>query len=246
MASDTDWCGEATVTQGNLTARPDSGTVPEPFVGRDGFAILALSGVVLLASFGASFMLALIHVIRAGLAAPADIGGAGRILVLGYRLRQPHPEAVYRARLDRALVLLRRTPTARVFLLGGRRRADLPSEAAAGRIYLRTQGVDARRIREEDGSRHTLENLRHYRAAYPAGGDERTVLVSSRFHLARAAMMARGLGLAVTPCAAETDRLATVLRPDRLLTETLMLHWYVVGRCFSRWTGNVRMLARIS
>lgn len=220
---------------------------PPPFVGLDGFAMLALSVLVMLASGGLTVLVALAHVVRVGLAAQADAADSHRIIVLGYRLRRGrYLDTVYRQRLDRALVLLRRTPTVEAFLLGSRRHPDQPSEAEAGAAYLCVAGVAASRLHQEDRSRHTLENLRHYRTTFGAGADGRTTLISSRFHLARATLMAAGLALHPVPCAAEADPATTLRRPDRLVTEALLLHWYVVGRCFAHWTGHRRMLARIS
>jgi len=207
--------------------------------------MLGLSCLVIAASLGTSLLLALAYVLRLGATAPATAARAGRVLVLGMRLEADGaPTAVYRQRLDRALALLQAAPDALVFLLGGQTGAG-PSEAEAGRAYLRARGLAAERTRIEDGSRHTLENLRHYRAHFPPCR-ERPVLITSRFHLARAVLMAQGLGLEVIPCAAEARWSATLSGLPRLLWEATLVHWYITGRSFSRCTGNRRMAARIS
>ena len=70
--------------------------------------------------------------------------------------------------------------------------------------------------------------------------------MTSRFHVARASLMARHLGLPHLLCAAEDRLRPTPSAALRLLREALFLHWYVVGRGFARLTGNRAMLARIS
>ncbi|HEX8375719.1 MAG TPA: ElyC/SanA/YdcF family protein, partial [Geminicoccaceae bacterium] len=98
-------------------------------------------------------------------------------------------------------------------------------------------------IATEDTSRHTLENLLRYRAAFGGGG--RVVLVTSRAHLARAGLMARDLGIEHELCAAEPVWRATPAALASALAEAAFTHWYVVGRAFARLTRNRRMLARI-
>lgn len=216
--------------------------------GGDGLAMLALSLAVAALSGGVSVLLALAHVWRVAArtpahADPAGEGGApGRILVLGMRLgRDGRPGPLYRARLDRACALLAAAPGAEVVLLGGRTRPGVPSEAQAGRDHLRARGVPDAAIRLEAESRHTLENLRLYREGFPLAG--RVVLVTGRFHLARAGLMAETLGIAHRLCAAEAGWRA---RPGALVQEALLVHWFLVGRAYCRLTGHARMLARIT
>jgi uncharacterized SAM-binding protein YcdF (DUF218 family) len=107
-------------------------------------------------------------------------------------------------------------------------------------------GVPAERLRLEDRSRHTLENLRHYRDQFGASGGAPPVLVTSRFHLARSSLLARGLRLAHTPCAAEHHAAVLLRQVPRMTMEAVLIHWYVVGRGYAHWAGNHRMTARIT
>ena len=223
------------------------------FSGGDGLAMLALSLAVAALSGGVSVALALAHVRRVAARTPAhadpadERGAPGRILVLGVRLgRDGRPGPLYRARLDRARRLLAAHPGAEVVLLGGRTRPGLPSEAQAGRDHLRAHGVPDAAIRTEAESRHTLENLRLYRDGFSRDGARQTgrvVLVTSRFHLARAGLMAETLGIAHRLCAAEAEWRAV---PGALLREALLVHWFLVGRTYCRLTRHERMLARIT
>jgi uncharacterized SAM-binding protein YcdF (DUF218 family) len=234
-----------------MTAKPKQDDAAHrdhgPFVGADGFAMLALSVLVIACSVGLTLLAALVHVLRIGWMTPAAGPLASRILVMGYRLPPDgRPERRYQQRLDRGQGRLLSCPGSVMFLLGGRGRPGLASEAEAGALYLSARGVPPERIRLEDRSRHTLENLRHYRDAWLAEPDAPAVLVSSRFHLARACLMAAGLGIPCVGCAAEANAAEILHRPARLLVEAFLLHWYVVGCRFSYWTGNRHMLARIS
>ena len=213
-------------------------------IGWDGAAMLALSALVVVLTGGLSLLAAGAFVLRQALRTPtAASPGHGPVVVLGRRLaRDGRACPAFRARLDRSRVLAANSP-APIIILGGATRPGLPAEAAAGAAYLMAQGVPAGRILMEGRSRHTLENLRGLRrttAGLPDGG--RPVLVTSRLHLARAAQMAAFMGLTLTPCAAE-DRFAPSMA---LLSETLLIHWYLTGRLVTEWTGSRRLADRIT
>ena len=206
-------------------------------VGPDGFAMLGLSCAVIVASLGLALLVAFGHVLWRAWRTPATAPPCPHAIVLGLRLGPDGaPSSRYRQRLDRA----RRLSVGAIILLGGQTRRDTQSESAAGRDWLLAQGEAPSRIQIEEHSRHTLENLRCYRAGHPAAP---AILVTNRFHLARAEAMARALGLTLIPCAAETRR---GVPPGLAMKEAFLLTWFVVGRGFARWSGNTRMLARVS
>jgi uncharacterized SAM-binding protein YcdF (DUF218 family) len=216
-------------------------------IGRDGLAMLALSGVVAVASLGTTLVATLAYVVWVGAASSPAAPSAPVIIVLGMRLGPDgSPGPRYRLRLDRACRLLARAPGGEIVVLGGRTRAGVVSEAEAGSRYLRRLGVPAAQIRLEDESRHTLENLRQYRAHFGNAAPEPPVLVTNRFHLARSTLLARGMGVPHLPCAAE-DHAAVLLREaPRIVMEAVLIHWYLVGRTYARWAGDHRMAARIT
>lgn len=225
----------------------EEGPAAEPFLGPEGVATLLLALTVATCTLGLSLAAALWQVLRIACSAPSrPTDPARHALVLGTKLVGGQPGHAFRARLDRALALSADQPGLGVVVLGGITAPGAPSEAAAGRRYLLAAGLAPDRIATEARSRHTLENLREFRAAFrPGGGGPPLLLVTSRTHLARALLMARGLGLPILPCAAEDGRLPP-REWRRLPAEAFLLHWYVVGRSFARATGNRRMLARIS
>lgn len=214
---------------------------PPHFLGHDGAITLVAALLAAVMTLGVAPGLAMLAVRRAARRArPLPEKEPARILVLGHRLEDGRASREFAARLSRALDLARRYPAARVWVLGGVTSAGAPAEAEVGRDWLIARGLDPARIGMETHSRHTLENLRYYRDAAAGGGAE--ALVTSRLHLHRALLMARGLGLAPMPVAAED-----VLRPDlpRLFGEGFMVHWYRTGRAFARLFRRRSWLARI-
>jgi uncharacterized SAM-binding protein YcdF (DUF218 family) len=214
-------------------------------MGLDGLAMLALSNLALLATDGLSGLWLLGQVWRVARTTPATNDDDGWIVVLGVRLRRDQIRPDYALRLQRAAALYRANPDRRILLVGGTTGGSL-SEAAHGRQFLIEAGLPAACLFTEDHSLHTLENLRQARCLLAEVRECPFTLVTNRYHLARSVAMAAGLGLQAHPCAAE-DRLPLNLPSvGRLLREAYYLHWYHVGRLWSRWTRNRHSLARIS
>jgi uncharacterized SAM-binding protein YcdF (DUF218 family) len=230
-----------------MARRGDTDGMEPVVIGPDGFAMLALSVALMLLSLGVTLLLASGHVLWTALRTPHVAAPGGHIIVLGTRLDETgEPTQRYRARLDRARSLWLRAQGCRIVILGGRTSPGSRPEAEAGAAYLRARGVPAHRLDTEDRSRHTLENLLHYRERFPVCRVERPLLVNNRLHLARSSVLAAGLGIAHTRCAAEDSRLPALGDLPRILIEALLIHWYVTGRSFARLTGNKRLAARIT
>ncbi len=212
-----------------------------PLLGHDGAITLAAALLVAVLSLGIAPLLAMRAVRRtardAGTVPPAP---PSRILLLGHRLERGGVSAVFAARLDRALALAQTHPGAQVLILGGPTTPGAPTEAEAGRDWLVARGLDPARIGIETRSRNTIENLANHRAAHPGALHE--ALVTSRLHLHRAGLTARGLGLSPAPVAAEAAH-----APDlpRLMAEGFMVLWYVTGRWLSQTLRRRAWLARI-
>ena len=224
-------------------SRADGGVTgrPPPFLGHDGAITLLAALTAAALSLGIAPWRAMRAVARTAREAPCvPPAPPATILVLGHRLEAGAVSAVFAERLGRALALAQAAPAARVLVLGGRTAPGGPSEAEAGRDWLVARGLDPARIGLETRSRHTLENLANHRAAGGGGADE--ALVTSRAHLHRALLMARGLGLAPAPVAAEAT-----FAPDRagLVAEGFMVHWYLTGRWLSRVLRRRAWLERI-
>lgn len=213
---------------------------PPPFLGHDGAITLAAALLAAALSLGIAPLLAARAVRRTARAATAPVETPARILVLGHRLVGGAVSPTFAARLDRALVLARAVPAARVMLLGGQTTTGVPAEAEAGRDWLLARGLDLARIGIETRSRHTIENSANHRAAHPGAAPE--ALVTCRLHLHRALLTARGMGLRPLPVAAEPTYV-----PDlpRLLTEGFLVHWYRTGRFLAQTLRRRLWLSRI-
>ncbi|MFO7603577.1 MAG: YdcF family protein, partial [Gammaproteobacteria bacterium] len=211
----------------------------------DGLVMLLASTLLMVLTAGTSLLAALLYVTLQALVAPKHVRNSRLLLVFGKQLRNDQPDSEYQARLHRAARLLHDQPERRVLLLGGYTANASISESAAGREYLRQQGIGAERIDTEDDSQNTLENLKEARTRFDKERLEVT-LISNRYHLARVCVMARGFGLRVHPCAAETRLQPRPQLLVKLLIEAFYLHWYLTGKYWARLTHNTRMLDRIS
>lgn len=203
--------------------------------------MLFVSLVAMLASGGLSLLAVQWHVWRVARGTGTTAPACRQLLVLGMQLQRGRCSTGFRQRLQRALQLHAEGCAEAIYILGGVTSPNAPSEAAAGRDYLLSQGCDARHIFLEERSRHTLENLQQVRTML---GDELDcVLITSRYHLARTAAMARVMGLTPRLCAAEPALApADILR---LLMEGFLLHWYYSGYYWARLVRDEASLARL-
>ncbi|GBE07873.1 hypothetical protein BMS3Abin11_00990 [bacterium BMS3Abin11] len=164
---------------------------------------------------------------------------ATAIAVPGHRLKNGKISADYQLRLDRAAILYHESDDAVIRIIGGCPCLGT-SEAQAGNQYLIEQGIPATAISMEEISTNTLENMKHSRCWFSLFDE--VVLVTNRYHLERLQTLASGLALTTRPCAAEES---VVVPLNKLLTETLFLHWYWAGRIYATVTRNQRMLEKI-
>jgi len=159
-----------------------------------------------------------------------EIGAADCIIVLGSMVwpgEQPSPSL--RARTERGLALYQAGRAPALILCGGVGTYP-PAEAEVMRRLLASAGVPAEALFLDDTSTTTVENLRHARAIMDAHGWRSALVVSDPFHLPRAGLIARDLGIAAQPAPA-WDSPAYTRRRDRAwytLREAVALPWYWV------------------
>ena len=214
-------------------------------MGWDGLTTLLLSNLLLLATLGLSGLWWLRRVWRIAHDTPYAGVEGDWVVVLGARLQDDQVAPGHARRLRRAAALYRADPRRRILLVGGRTGGRV-SAAEGGPGWLAEHGIPAPPLVDGDALLNTLDNLRNARQLLADLRERPFVLVSSRYHLARGQALARGLGLQPVLCAAEER-----LRRDpwtcwRLALEAYYLHWYAVGKTWSRWTGNRHSLARIT
>ncbi|WP_043649314.1 YdcF family protein [Chitinilyticum litopenaei] len=120
------------------------------------------------------------------------------IVVLGSGLEGREPAPLLRARLDRARQLAQQHPHSLLIVSGGQGWSEEISEAEAMQAYLLRHGVAAARIRQEDRSTSTEENLLYSARVLQSAGvlvsQQPVWLVTSDFHVLRAQRIARAAG----------------------------------------------------
>lgn len=207
----------------------------------DGMFTLALSLLTGVLTLGITHLWALYQVLAVAMQASSKPEAKSAISVLGNQLQEERLSADYRARLDRVLTLYLAWHKPDVLVIGGAKKGEI-SEARVGADYLVKANVAPGDIVLEEISVNTLQNFRHARPWFDKHPD--AVVISNRYHLARMLSMAKGLGLEISPCAAE-EVCTPWRRIPRLLIEAAFLHWYWTGRVFATLTNNQRMLNKI-
>lgn len=218
----------------------------DPHLHRDILHSALVSALAAGLTLGGLYLAVLWRTWRVARHAPTDIGHEV-VLVFGKRLVDGLPDADFRARLERAHVLATARPGRVLMLMGGGPAGATEAEAARDALALMGLPEDVP-VLLEAASLDTLQNLRNARALLAAQGLERArvALVSSRYHLARCAALARSLGLDADPVAADADMAGGWRSWRRLLGEAGYLCWIEVGTAWARLIGHHRMLARVT
>ncbi|MBR0344527.1 MAG: YdcF family protein [Rudaea sp.] len=206
---------------------------------------LAIAVLACVASGGLLFVWYFVRSLAIARHAPTTMQRARTLLVFGKRLVGGHADADYLARISRAHEQIAARRCERVFLLGG---ADTgPTEAAVADAELRRLGLPAGiEVILEQSSVDTLENLRNARDLLAAYGRTPVALLSSRYHLARCALLARQLRFDFELVAAEDRFVPSCARLRRLALEAGYILWADIGTRWARLIGNRRMLERVT
>jgi uncharacterized SAM-binding protein YcdF (DUF218 family) len=120
---------------------------------------------------------------------------AQAIVVLGTAQYNGWPGPVFRARLDRAIELWRAGYAPLLVVTGGKMPGDGYTEAEAAWAYLTDAGVPAEAIVTENAASDTWQSMQGIAALLRPRGIDQVIVVSDGFHLFRARMMARDVGL---------------------------------------------------
>jgi uncharacterized SAM-binding protein YcdF (DUF218 family) len=206
---------------------------------------LAVATAALVASGGLLYAYYWVRTARIAHRAPTAPRSARHLLLFGKRLVGGEPDADFTARVARLHALLQADAARDAWLLGGRTGAGR-SEAEAAHAGLVALGLPTTAsVHLEQASAHTLDNLRHARELIGTR-DGTVALITSRYHLARCALLAQGLGLAHELCAAE-ERLRWNLRTVRALSaEAMLTLWIDIGTRYARLIRHRGMIARVS
>ncbi|MCI1962725.1 MAG: YdcF family protein [Ancrocorticia sp.] len=163
------------------------------------FAVFVLG----LAMYMAFFFLVFLIAAFAYRKAPGDTT-AHYVVVLGSGLIGRKVPPLLAARLDKGMeVANKQDPPAILIPSGGRGADEEISEAEGMAGYLEEHGIPPERILKEDRARNTRENLVFSRKLMPAP-DTSIVVVTNNYHVFRAAMLTRDLGINATVVGAPT------------------------------------------
>lgn len=117
------------------------------------------------------------------------------IVILGAAQYNGRPSPVLEARLDHALDLWNRGLATRIVVTGGKQAGDAYTEAETEATYLIERGVPEDAILYENTAHDTWDSMQGVAAVLKEAGLSRVLIVSDGFHLLRAELMARHLGL---------------------------------------------------
>ena len=152
------------------------------------------------------------------------------IIVLGAGLHGDVPSLSLTDRLSAALDYTEAHPQAMVIVSGGQGAGENMTEAEAMAIWLEARGLDASRILREDRAASTEQNLEYSFALIRERGDdpEGCAVVTAEYHLYRARLMARDMGVAVQGVAAHTSW--PTLMVNYFLREAFAVVYYWIFR----------------
>lgn len=119
---------------------------------------------------------------------------ADYLIVLGARLHGETMSLSLYHRMETALQYLRENPKTKVIVSGGQGPGESITEAEAMARFLIEQGIEEARIILEDRSTSTFENLTFSKALLE-NESSHLVIISNDFHLFRAGLIAKRLGL---------------------------------------------------
>lgn len=150
-------------------------------------------------------------------AKPSD--NADTVLILGAKVNgdPAEPTEVLKERLDAAVTYLNENPTMQVVVSGGQGEDESASEASVMEEYLVNKGITRSRIKIENKSRRTEENIKYSKEKFNLG---KTVIVTSDYHMYRALMLAKRQGLDASGLPAKSR---SVIKIKNMMRETLSI-----------------------
>ncbi len=177
-------------------------------------------------------------------------GDAKYVIILGSGLIGDKIPPLLASRLDKAIEVAHRQQEPPVFIpSGGQGSDELVGEGTAMAGYLKQHGVPARRILVEDRAANTVQNLRFSQGLMSDPADM-AVVVTTGYHVFRAAILTRHVGLNARVRGARTAfyfvpsafvrEFIAVLRMNLLLNAALIGLWtalviFLLGLSLNWW-----------
>jgi uncharacterized SAM-binding protein YcdF (DUF218 family) len=154
---------------------------------------------------------------------------ADAAIVLGAAVWGDEPSPVFQERINHAISLYKRGDVRSIIFTGGIGDNKQLAEAIAGKRYAVAQGIREGDIFIETESKSTHENLKNALAVAISQQLSKFLIVSDRFHLKRAVLMARDLGMDAHPSPTPTTRYRSFKSQlEFLLRETYVYSIYLM------------------
>jgi uncharacterized SAM-binding protein YcdF (DUF218 family) len=134
---------------------------------------------------------------------------AGAIVVMGAAQSNGVPSPDLRARLTQAALLWHQHYATTVMVTGSKEPGDAFTEAQASARYLESVGVPAADILEA-GGRDSWQNLSEAAPMLIARGDTTVLMVTDKFHVARAMAIASSVGLTPYPTPTQSSPISGI------------------------------------
>ncbi|WP_244898639.1 YdcF family protein [Sporosarcina koreensis] len=154
-------------------------------------------------------------------------GSSAYAIILGAKVNGTVPSKSLQYRLEAAFDYAEKHPGVILVLSGGQGPDEGVSEGAAMRDYLVTRGLPEERLLVEDQSTSTYENLVNSKRLLPAG-QSKVTLITSDYHVARAGILAKRIGLDWDAVPAETPQSVKVKTDIR--ERLALLKTWVAGK----------------
>jgi uncharacterized SAM-binding protein YcdF (DUF218 family) len=148
------------------------------------------------------------------------------IIILGARVKGTTPSLALQYRIEAAAKYLKDNQNTIAIASGGKGEGEDISEAIAIKNGLINEGIEASRIFLEDESTDTVENITNSMKLIPAGLSK-GLIVSNDFHIFRAKLIAKDLGLQLAGLPADTP---TIAIPKSYSREYLAITKYLIER----------------
>lgn len=210
-------------------------------LGWDGYAMMALTNLCLIVTFGLPLVPVFLHILKLAKESPVPCENIDALVIFGKKLADGHLSAEFITRLEKSLSLHQGQM---IYILGGATTKDAITEASAAKNWLIARGIKNECIKLEEKSVNTLENLQHLRE-FLQPNLKRLIFVSSNTHLARVQLIAGRLKLTFLLCAADDKFIASRSAYTSILIESYLFFYYLVGEWFATTTNNKGMLRRI-
>lgn len=152
------------------------------------------------------------------------------IIVLGASVKGETPSLTLRRRIKKAKEYLELHTDTIAILSGGQGPGELITEAEAMRRYLVHEGISGSRLILEDKSTSTKENIEFsYKIINTRAndGEEKVIVISSRFHLLRSQIIAKKQGFSVKAIGSST---LIYLVPNYYLREFFGIFYEIIRK----------------